>query len=51
MGHLLGGGLCAKIKIRMTRSLALSSSKCEYQERGWKEGEMKEKRLIGRCFH
>ena len=51
MGHLLGGGLCVKIKMRMTRSLALSCSKCEYQERGWKEGEMKENRLIDRCLH
>ena len=35
----------------MARSLVLSSSKCEHQERGWKEGEMKERRLIGRCLH
>lgn len=50
-GTLIRWQALAKIKMRMTWSLALSSSKCEYQERGWKEGEMKEIRLIDRCLH
>ena len=37
--------------MRMTRSLTLSSPQCEYQERGWKEGEAERDRLVNRCSY